>query len=62
MRRIKRYTEGKQHGEVAGVEVMCFGKQAQFNVSFNDKEIEHVERYKYLGNIICRKDKPTQDT
>ena len=41
--------------------VMCFGKQSQFNVSFNDKEIEQVGRYKYLGNIIRRIDKPTQD-
>ena len=41
--------------------VMCFGKQSQFNVSFNDKEIEQVWRYKYLGNIIRRIDKPTQD-
>ena len=39
--------------------VMCFGKQSQFNVSFNDKEIEQVRRYKYLGNIIRRIDKPT---
>ena len=36
-------------------------KQSQFNVSFNDKEIEQVGRNKYLGNIIRRIDKPTQD-
>ena len=40
---------------------MCYGKQSQFNVSFSDKEIEKVGRYKYLGNIIRRIDKPTQD-
>ena len=37
-------------------------KLAQFNVSFNDKEIEQVGRYKYLGNIIRRIDKPTHDS
>ena len=41
--------------------VMCFGTQSQFNISFNDKDIEQVGRYKYLGNIIRRIDKPTQD-
>ena len=41
--------------------VMCFGKQSQFNVSFNDTNIEQVGRYKYLGNIIRRLDKPIKD-
>ena len=41
--------------------VICFGKQSQFNISFNDKDIEQVGRYKYLSNIIRRIDKPTQD-
>ena len=45
----------------AKFKVMCFGKQSQFNVSFNHKEIEQVGRYEYLGIIIRRIDKPTQD-
>ena len=32
--------------------VMCFGKQTELNVYFNDKKIEQVSRYKYLGNIV----------
>ena len=32
--------------------VMCFGKQTEPNVYFNDKKIEQVSRYKYLGNIV----------
>ena len=41
--------------------VVCFVKQAQFCVSFNHKEIEQVDRYKYLGNIIRRVDRHQQD-
>ena len=37
--------------------VMCFDKQPQFCVSFNHKEIEQVDRYKYIGNIIRRVDR-----
>ena len=41
--------------------VMYFGKQPQFCVSFNHKEIEQVDRYKYLSNIIRRVDRHQQD-
>ena len=40
---------------------MCFGKQTRFSVSFNNKEIEQVHRYKYLGNIVRRVDRLQQD-
>ena len=33
-------------------EVMCFAKQNELNLYFNDKKIEQVSRYKYLGNIV----------
>ena len=36
--------------------VMCLGKQPQFCMSFNHKEIEQIDRYKYLGTIIPRVD------
>ena len=32
--------------------VLCFDKQTELNVYFNDKKIEQVSRYKYLGNIV----------
>ena len=32
--------------------VMCFGKTVKPELYFNNKEIEHVEHYKYLGSII----------
>ena len=32
--------------------VMCFGKTVKPELYFNNNEIQHVEQYKYLGNII----------
>ena len=32
--------------------VMAFGKKNNCNVYFNDKQIEQVAEYKYLGNIV----------
>ena len=41
--------------------VMCFGKTVKPELYFNNKEIEHVEHYKYFGSIIrsthqCKQD------
>ena len=32
--------------------VLVFGSQTKVNIDFNGKTIEHVESYKYLGNIV----------
>ena len=32
--------------------VMCFGKQTELNLFFDNKKIEQISMYKYLGNIV----------
>ena len=41
--------------------VMCFGKTVKPELYFNNNEIQHVEQYKYLGNIIRSTHRCNQD-